>query len=258
MVIERIEFLVTVKGYPAISQTHGEVVCVAGIRTDVTPHRWLRLFPVQFRDLEFSKRFQKYQFIQLDAQPHSNDPRPESFRPNPDSLELGKQIKTKKGWAERRSLIEPLMIESMCQLQSRQKVDGTSLGVFRPLEIDALTVEDAPPDWDSRKQAVVNQPSLLFPGKSGLEKIPHTFRYRYRCSDSSCPGHHQSIIDWEFAQSYRKWRDQYGEEQIIERLRARWLTEMWSGEKDSALFVGNMHQHPESFLVLGVFWPPKS
>src|SRR5713226_2623428 len=34
VVSDRISLLVTVKAYPAISQKYGEVVCVAGIRTD--------------------------------------------------------------------------------------------------------------------------------------------------------------------------------------------------------------------------------
>lgn len=33
--------------------------------------------------------------------------------------------------------------------------------------------------------------------------------------------------------------------------------EMWHG-KAAALFVGNQEQHPASFLVLGVFWPPNT
>src|SRR5437879_1598199 len=53
-----ISLVVTVKAYPAISQKHGEAVCVAGIRTDSAP-RWVRLWPVYFRDLPFSERFQK-------------------------------------------------------------------------------------------------------------------------------------------------------------------------------------------------------
>jgi hypothetical protein len=31
---------------------------------------------------------------------------------------------------------------------------------------------------------------------------------------------------------------------------------MWRGKRDSRLFVGNAHQYPDSFMVLGVFWPP--
>jgi hypothetical protein len=31
--------------------------------------------------------------------------------------------------------------------------------------------------------------------------------------------------------------------------------DLWEG-RDTVLFVGNQEQHPISFLVLGVFWPP--
>jgi len=62
---EDMELVVTVKASPAVSRTLDEVVCVAGVRTDVEPHRWVRLYPIAFRDLEFSRRFRKYQQISL-------------------------------------------------------------------------------------------------------------------------------------------------------------------------------------------------
>ncbi len=254
---ESIELLVTVKAYPNISQKYGEVVCVAGVRTDVQPRRWVRLFPIAYRDLGFSERFKKYQYISLDAEPHSGDARPESMRPNTNSLNLGNLVDTRKGWAVRRSIIEPLTIDSMCELQRRQAMDGTSLGVFRPAEVSEFTVETVEADWDPDKQAVVDQPSLLMPTKNGLERIPFRFRYRYRCSDPRCRGHHQSIIDWELSQAYRDWRGRYGN-QVLEMLRHKWLDEMCGEKKDTAFFVGNQHQHPDAFLVLGVFWPPKA
>jgi hypothetical protein len=254
---EPIELLVVVKAYPNVSLRYGEVVCVAGIRTDVRPNRWVRLYPIQFRDLEFSKRFRKYQYVRLQATQHTGDGRPESMRPNTDSLDLGARVGTRRGWAARRSVVEPLMVESMCALQRQQAIDGTSLGVFRPLEVSDFTVETESSEWDPDKQGVVNQPSLLFPGKTGLEKIPYRFRYRYRCADRGCGGHHQSIIDWELSQAYRVWRDQYPSD-VLDRLRQRWLDDLCGPDKDAAFFVGNQHQHPEGFLVLGVFWPPKA
>ncbi len=39
-------------------------------------------------------------------------------------------------------------------------------------------------------------------------------------------------------------------------MREKFEHQMWT-QRDSALFVGNMEQYPTSFLVLGVFWPPK-
>ena len=36
---ERAEVLITVKASPEPSEAHGDTVCVAGVRLDVTPHR---------------------------------------------------------------------------------------------------------------------------------------------------------------------------------------------------------------------------
>jgi hypothetical protein len=212
--------------------------------------------PSPYRDLAFQDRFRKYQIISLDVERPSTDQRPESYRPNVDSLELGEWLDSKKGWAKRRPLVEPLEISSMCELARRQQLDGTSLGAFRPAEVADFTIEEDERDWDPAKQAVLAQPSLLFPEKAGLVKIPYRFRYRYRCSDGKCGGHHQSVIDWELAEAFRRWP--YPEQERLEKIRQRWLDEMYRSDKDTLLFVGNQHRYPEGFLVLGVFWPPKA
>ena len=37
----------------------------------------------------------------------------------------------------------------------------------------------------------------------------------------------------------------------------KFLGEMCDQRKDTIFFVGNHHRYPESFMVLGVFWPPR-
>lgn len=50
----------------------------------------------------------------------------------------------------------------------------------------------------ARHPLIVDQPSMLMPGKKGLEKVPYRFSYRYRCAgEPGCHGHKQSIVDWE-------------------------------------------------------------
>jgi hypothetical protein len=253
---QQISLVVTVKAYPAVSRKYREAVCVAGIRTDTPEPEWVRLFPVTFRDLPFTQRFKKYQEITLEASRHETDKRPESFRPNLDSLQVGGWLDSKRGWSKRRPLVDPLEVESMCELLRRQRAHGTSLGVLRPAEVIDFEIEPDADEWDRDKQAALAQPSLLFPEKQELVKIPYRFRYRYRCSDPTCPTHRQSIIDWELAQSYRAWT-RYGEPERLEKLKAKWLNEMCHADKDTRFFVGNQHLYPEAFLVLGVFWPPK-
>jgi hypothetical protein len=254
--MERISLLVTVKAYPALSTTYRETVCVAGVRTDTPAPEWVRLFPVQFRDMPFAQRFKKYQHISIEATKHTGDTRPETMRPNVDTIKLGTIVETKGTWADRRPFVDPLIVESMCEVAARQRADGTSLGAFRPFEVIDFEIDDDEDDWAATQAGVAAQPSLFFPGKQGLEKIPHRFRYHYRCGPC-CKGHRQSMIDWELAQSYRSWREQYDERLLLQKIRDRFLNEMCDPRKDTIFFVGNHHRYPESFMMLGVFWPPK-
>jgi hypothetical protein len=169
---DTIEVLITVKAYPAISNKYGEVVCVAGIRMDTPRPEWVRLFPVAFRDMPFDQRFRKYDVIRLEADRHSGDARPETYRPNVDLVEVVGHLDTKRGWAKRRPFVEPLVVDSMCELLERQRRDRTSLGVFRPADVEEFTIDPDTASWDSGKQAIADQPSLFFASKKGARKDP--------------------------------------------------------------------------------------
>jgi hypothetical protein len=88
--------------------------------------------------------------------------------------------------------------------------------------------------------------------KPDFEVVPWRFSYRYLCGRTGCGSHTQTIVDWEVVALWRhvchrsNWKD---------LMRQKLEQEMWQG-KAAALFVGNQEQHPASFLVLGVFWPP--
>ncbi len=255
---ETIELLVTVKGYPAISQTYGEAVCVAGIRTDLEKPEWVRLFPIQFRDLPQTQRFHKYDVIRVRAERHNSDQRPETYRPEFATVEVVRSIKTNGSWAERRQYVEPLIVDSMCGVLRREREDRTSLAAFRPGTVEALTIAPAKKQqWSDGQQGVANQGSLLLPDKKTLEKIPLRFGFTYRCDEAGCRGHDQSIIDWELSESYRGWRRRYRPESLLhDKLRQKWFGQMCASTRDTVFFVGNQHQYREAFLVLGVFWPP--
>jgi hypothetical protein len=146
----------------------------------------------------------------------------------------------------------------MCEVLRRQEADGTSLAAFRPADVLDLVIDDDVDEWGEGKAGQASQPSLFFPTKDGLEQIPFRFRYRYRCSTPGCRTHFQSMIDWELAQSFRAWRERYDEKTLLENLRTRFLDQMCGPTKDTIFFVGNQHQAPKAFLVLGVFWPAQA
>ena len=241
---ERIALLVTVKAYPEPDFRPGEPISVGGVRTDLDRPEWVRLYPVPFSDLDPSRQFKKYQLIAIEARESRSDSRPESLLPDCDTLELGRFVDARGRWADRKRFLEPLVIESMCALQKDQKARGTSLGFFKPAVVENF-------DWEP-----VPSPRATEKGHEGLS---YRFRYHYRCADSDCSGHSQIIVDRDLAESFRDWTKKYGNEQVaLENLRRLWLDEMCGPDKDTYFFAGNVAKLPQSFLILGVFWPRRA
>lgn len=259
---ESVRAMVVVKAYPQLSQKYGEAVCVAGIRMDREAPEWLRLYPVDFRDRPEMERFQKYDEIIIQAGPHRSDTRPETLTPDlTKPIRRVRQISPNDDWATRRSLVEPLLIESMCELRRRQAIDKTSLGVFRPAEVLDLVVEPASKELRPGQKLMREQQNLLTPigagAKADLELVPFKFSYRYRCSDRGCQTHTQSVIDWEIGALWQNLR-RLGEAEMKAKIRQKWLEEMCGPDRDTAFFVGNIFRHQTSFVVIGVFWPPRT
>lgn len=260
---EDLTVVLTVKAYPQIGAKTGETVCMAGIRIDREPYEWVRLWPVPFRDLDIVDRFRKYEVLRLRAERSElggGDQRPESWMPVIDSIRSDGWLDSKRKWAERRQFVEPVVSESMCDIQRRQARDRTSLGAFRPAEVMDWVVEEED-EWDLERRRRAEDhaaPNLLrdWP-TTPLEQIPYAFRYSYRCSDRACRGHRMKNIDWELGESFRNWRARYSDhDELMGKIRQRYFEEMCRADKDTVFFTGNIAQYPRSFVILGVFWPP--
>ena len=101
--------LITVKTYPLPSRKTIEASCTAGITED---GKWIRLFPLPFRYLEYTKRFKKYQWIEANLT-KATDPRPESYKIDLDSIKLiGKPVPTSNNWEVRKDIVLPLKATS--------------------------------------------------------------------------------------------------------------------------------------------------
>ncbi len=249
--------LVVVKAYPSLSAKYGETVCVAGITEE---GKFVRLYPVSFRDMSYDKWFHKYQWIKLRVQRHSKDSRPESYRPDLENIKLGEFISTTKDptWSKRRKYVMPLVSNSMCEIIEESKANKRSLGIFKPKQIISFDVTVGEEDWVGKKQAIADQRDLFSQKKSSLEKIPFNFKYSYICDAPDCKGHTQIIIDWEIGQLYRHLRDKKETpDNIIKKIKDKFGGEIISSARDVYFFVGSHSLYRESFMVLGVFWPAK-
>jgi hypothetical protein len=257
------EVLVLVKAAPVMTSGLDETMCVAGVRIDGGRNEWVRLHPVPFRDLTDTSRFAKYQRIEVRCIRHHTDRRPETWTPIQGSIVLHETISTKGEWAARRPYIEPLGEMTMCDLVARnQKGSGPgvpSLAVVRPVEPPTLVIdrreEEQVRRWQAWADAALAAPSLFddpAQPRPPFEVVPWRFRYHYRCASPSCGGHRQTIVDWEVVSLWRRVRRTAA---WLDAMRKKFETELWAG-RNSVLFVGNMEQYPNSFLVLGIFWPP--
>lgn len=265
--IERVmalKILPVVKAYPVIDQvSRSEAVCVAGITME-EPHRWVRLFPLDYRGLEYAQQFSKYEVIEVEASKSSKDPRPESFTPRLDSIIKGEVIGTDNGtWRRRLPYFDAVEAESMCEIQRRQQTDHISLGVFRPQEVEGLVVTPAEAGFTASQRALLDQPSM-FGGQLGdstrqaLEPLPVKARFRYRCSDPGCTGHFQSLIDWELGALCRNLAKQGDPEEVIfAKVREKFFEQYCSEKNDTRFITGSMLSKPTSFLILGLVHPKR-
>jgi len=148
----------------------------------------------------------------------------------------------------------------MCDIQQMNAISGKSLGMFQPSEIVEFDLVQDPDEHTQAEQQLQRQVQLDLWGraKTPVDSIPHSFVYRYKCRHPQCRGHRMKVVDWEAAQLYRKLRDQYDFKTTQTMMREKWVDQMFAPTRDSYFFVGNMAAHHGSFIILGVFWPPKN
>lgn len=260
---DRVQVLVTVKAQPALSTKHGEVVCVAGIRLDRGRSEWIRLFPVQFRDLDRVVQFAKYQLLDVTVSRARSDTRPESYTPDMSSVVLGDVIDTgpSRSWRRRWEYLQPLAdTTTMCALNRGQR-DGhptPSLAMLRPAVVLGVDVVDTP-DFTTAQRNLAETAAaadLFGDAREPLEPSPFTVRYRWRCLEPGCGGHDQMCVDWEVGGAARRWLRSKSRDAVHEQLLKKWQDELCGAGRDPYFFVGNQHKYPQSYLILGVFWPP--
>lgn len=242
--------------YPHPSQKYQELICTAGI---TEAGEWVRLYPIDYRYREVSQRFRKYQWIEVDLWPtgEGNDNRKESRRPELGSIAVvGQPLSTANGWAARRAIIDQLPHHTHKELSALYDVDKTSLGILRPKVVHDLEIRIADSEWKPEWQQLFNQLTLFGPPQKPLRKLPFSFHYIFECEDDIKP--HSAICeDWELGVLFLNEVDRLGSEQAAaESVREKFFDELCGPTKDTRFFMGTFFPY-NTWLVLGIFWPPK-
>lgn len=247
--------LPVVKTYPNPSTRYGETVCVAGV--DLDTREWVRVYPVTFRHLP-DTQFKKYQMIECAGTKPKDDIRPESVRVDQDSIRLvGRPISTADGWRRRMALL-PEPNASLCEIKRMNEAQGVSIGMFRPKTIKRLVVEHAE-RWTEKQKAAIRQEHFgLGAGQTKhvavLEQVPWTFSYKFDCDEAACKGHKLQILDWEIAESFRRW-SRSDPDRWEDMIRTKYERELPG--KDLHLVVGTISTHPKTFVIIGLVYPPR-
>jgi len=251
---ERTRLLITVMTYPHPSEGYQELVCTAGVTADL---RWIRLYPVDYRYRSPHQRFSKYQWIEVDLAGggHRNDNRPESRRPDLDSIAvLGGPLSTDDAWRARREVIDCLPRHTLDELKGLYESERISLGVVRPARVLDLIVKKADTRWKPKWEQLFRQGRLFGDPQKPLAKIPYTFHYIFECSGKR---HTAMNEDWEVGVLFLKERQRLGsDEAAAKSVRRRFLEVVCGRGRDTRFFMGTRWPY-NTWMVLGVFWPPR-
>ena len=256
---QRMKVLITVKTYPIPSAKYDELVCTAGVTEEGD---FIRLYPINFRDLPFSQQYKKYQWIEVMARKHhGHDSRKESYRPDCSTLRiLGKPIPSQPdNWAARARYVLAKKSDSMEHLYEQQSADRTSLGVFKPKSVEDLLITPDDPDWKPGFKAALQQARLWEDrtvSRNPPRKVPFKFRYRFVCDDPRCRGHHMMIEDWEVGALFWRLVDKgCSHEEAARQVKEKFLSDLCGPRVDTHFFVGTILAHPKTWVVIGVFYP---
>jgi len=266
--MQRERILITVKTYPVLSKKYIETVCTAGVREDGS---WIRLYPIPFRLLAEEKRYSKYDWIECDVERHSNDPRPESYRPiNCEQLRKVGHLGTKDNWHARRHLLlqKVKVYTSLSELTRAAKANEMSLAVFKPTHVLNFRVEaHEERDWDAAKLAAINdklaQPDLFENNEwretfTSVNKLPYAFSYRVKDSE----GHVSTmrVLDWELGALYWNCLNNSGGDEKAALAKVRQKYQDAFAGTDLHFFLGTtLRFHavaPNPWTIVGVFPVP--
>jgi hypothetical protein len=249
--------LITVMTYPHPSESHQELVCTAGLTES---GEWVRLYPIDYRYRPNHQQFHKYQWVELNLAERGagNDNRKESRRPDLDSIRpLGKPLSIADAWRARREIIDALPHHTLLELRDLYEAEKMSLGIVRPTEVLDLKVEPSEREWKPEWQSTLMQFNLFSGQPKHLAKLPYKFSYVFRCSDTADKPHNAMIEDWELGVLYLNEVERLGsEEAAVASVKKKFLTEMCHESRDTRFFMGTVFPY-NTWVVIGVFWPPK-
>lgn len=269
--IDNANVLITVKAYPKPSSKYEELVCTAGL---FEGKKWIRIYPVSFRFIGDGKRYPKYCWIKIDLIRNESDFRPESYKPKlglDEDFSVNSKLGTKDAWAARKSYVLNEVFHSMKDLiDCAYGENKKSLATLKPKEIVKFEIKPTSREWKEDWRNTTLQSSFDDLNESGeaiqrdlVNKVPYDYFYHFLTEGDDKP-RRMKIEDWEIGALY--WnclrRNNYDENAANEQVKEKYWNK-FVNENDLYFFLGTTLQFhsmkaPNPFIIIGVFYPPKS
>jgi hypothetical protein len=268
----RTKVLITVKAYPALSKKYNETVCTAGITEE---GKWIRIYPIPFRQLDYDNQFRKYEWIELDLIRNTSDFRLESYRPKNfmlnDLISYGIIKADGNAWVERRKFVLKNIYTNLEQLiaEAKNKDIRTSLAVLKPTKIIDFIYQETDREWKKEKIDFLKNKKLqlnLFENNEQndidefeiVDKLPYKFSFKFE--DDSGNESTLMIEDWETGMLF--WhsleRNEGNEYKACEDVKKKYF-EDFAKTKDYYFLLGTTKRFhytaPNPFVIIGDFRP---
>lgn len=260
----KMKVLITVKTYPTLSKKYDELVCTAGFGED---GRWIRIYPIQFRQLDYANQYRKYEWIEIDLEKNKDDFRPESYHPvNLNAVpQILNKVGTENNWQQRKTLCLRKVYDNLTLLieEAKNREICTSLAIFKPQKVIDFVWEEVEREWDDGKIQAMKQLKLFEKAnEKGFElvkKLPYKFSYLFE--DNQGKKSVLMVEDWEVGALYWNCLEKYQDEKTAcEKVKQRYLDE-FTKKCDLYFFLGTTKAHhfqsKNPFIIVGVFYPTK-
>jgi len=222
-----------------------------------------------FRLLNDDQQYPKFTWIEVNAERNYSDFRPESYRPDIDTLKV--ESKPKANWDDRRRIIfktQTVFTNLHTLIAEAKSPAKTSLAIFKPTKILDFVIEPDEREWNPKKLASLQEHSQQLSLFKTIEEIEEEFRivqkvpykFSYRFEDDSGVQSKLMIADWEIGILYLNclWRSNNNEEVARAQVKQKYFDEFL--KRDLHFFLGTTKKHHNQsrnpFIIVGVYYPP--
>jgi len=270
--LNKAHILIVVKTYPLPNSNYGETVCTAGL---LDGKKWVRIHPISWQVLNDDQKYPKYSWIELDLVRNTSDFRQESYKPRmgfDEHIQVIGKLGTEYAWEARKQFVLGEVFTSIKGLIDLAKGETKkSLATFKPAEICDFLIEEEPEkDWKEKWINYSKQTNMFDISSDGtvrqkrlVRKLPYRFKYKFMAAGEDRP-RELTIQDWEIGALF--WnclkRADGDTEMAKKQVRQRYFDD-FIGNREIYLFLGTHFVYhrknaPDPFLIIGVFYPPKT